>query len=80
MLRIIDKTEGQETIRMVDMPYNAIAKVVDDRSDFNGHYIVRIHDSCYLNLNNGINWEHGNTLVKLLPPDEKVTVEFFNEE
>lgn len=80
-IRITDKTEDQEIIKMTDIPYNSVAIVVNNEDGFNGHYVVKISSNCYLDLTDGNCLDHAiYVLVKLLPPCEKVTVEFFNEE
>jgi len=80
MFRIIDKTEDKDIIKMSNMPKNAVAKVIDN-DDYNGHYVFKIYNKFYFDLTDGSYWSDGSeTLVKLLPQGEKVTVEFFNEE
>jgi hypothetical protein len=81
MFRIINKTEKkQEIIKMTDMPYNSVAEIVND-NEYNGHYVFMVHDRCYFNLTNGTYWSCGNNnFVKLLHQDEKIIVEFFNNE
>jgi hypothetical protein len=81
MLRIINKLETQDIIKMADMPANTVAKVVNDKHGCNGHYVFMVYNRCYFDLTDGSFWNNGNeTLVKLLPPGEKIIVEFFNEE
>lgn len=81
MLKIINKPEDKQgIIKMSDMLVNAIAKIVSNNK-YNGHYIIKIHKHCYFNLTNGFYWEDGDvSFVQLLPPGEKIIVEFFNEE
>jgi hypothetical protein len=82
LLRIINKPKDRQgIIKMVDMPHNAVAKIVND-DYYNEHYVVKVHNSCYFNLTEGSYWDDddNDALVELLPPGEKVVVEFFNKE
>jgi len=83
MLRIINNPEAEKIIKMADMPKNSVGKILNNNYGFNDHYIFKTKDGYYFNLTNGYFWDNTSTydkLVKILPPDEKVIVEFFNEE
>jgi len=84
MLRITNNPEDQQgIINMADMPKNSVGKILNNNYGFNGHYVFKTKDGYYFNLTNGYFWTNTVTVdgvVKLLPPGEKIIVEFFNNE
>lgn len=89
MLKIKGKNEQDDKriIAMSAMNPLEVGVVVDEKSDYLGHYVLRTASTYHLEVINITTprtnrcWTQAqNIKVRLLNPDEKINIELYNEE